>query len=104
MKTNREVELMGNKKNSWVLAYAIGSEFYIPNALHVERNDELMLVEDDLEASKEASKAGITLICDMEGVPNDVYVDTEENREIISKMLIAYPDYKKWGNDYEVLG
>ena len=42
-KTNREIERIENKKKSWLLAYAEGSEFYIPNALHVERNDELML-------------------------------------------------------------
>lgn len=97
MKTNKEVELMDNCKKSWVLMYADGSEFYIPNALHLERNDELMLVEDDEQASKEAEKAGISLIHDMEDVLKGVYVDTEENREIIIKMLNIYPKYKKWG-------
>lgn len=96
MKTNQEVELMENEESSWLLIYAHGSEFYMPNALHIEKNDELMLVEDDEQASKEAEKAGIPLIYDMEGVPNGVYVDTEENRKIITKMLSLYPKYKKW--------
>lgn len=99
MKTNKEAELMGNEKNSWLLAYAYGSEFYIPDVLHVERNDELMLVEGDEQASKEAEKAGIPLIYDLEGVPNGVYVDTEENRNIITKMLKRYPEYKQWGEN-----
>lgn len=103
MKTNKEVELMANLKNSWLLAYAGGSEFYIPNALHVERNDNLMLVEDDEQASKEAEKAGIPMIYDMDGVPNGVYVDTEENREIITKMLNIHPEYKKEENKTEKL-
>lgn len=94
IQTNKEAELMGNNNNSWLLAYADGSEFYVPNALHVERNDELMLVEDDEQASKEAEKAGVPLIYNMESVPNDIYVDTKENREIIRKMLTLYPEYK----------
>lgn len=97
MKTNKEVELMGNDKNSWLLAYAQGSEFYLAHALHVERNDDLMLVEDDAQASKVAEKEGIPLIYGLEGIPDGVYVDTEENREIIAKMLNLYPEYKKWG-------
>jgi hypothetical protein len=97
MKTNKDVELMGKEENSWVFAYASGSEFYIPNALHIERNDDLMLVEGDEQASKEAEKAGIALIYDFEGVPDGVYVDTEENRNIINKMLNIHPEYKKWG-------
>lgn len=32
----------------------------------------------------------------MEGVPNGVYIDTEENRESIRKSLKKYPEYKKW--------
>lgn len=97
MKNNTEAELMGNDTNSWLFAYANESEFYIPNALHIERNDDLMLVEGDEQASKEAEKAGISLIYGLEGVPDGVYVDTEENRAIITKMLIIYPEYKKWG-------
>lgn len=99
MKTNKEAELMGNETNSWLLIYADGSEFYVPEALHIERNDELMLVENDEQASKEAEKAGIPLIYNLDGVPNGVYVDTEENREIIAKMLNLYPEYKKWGEN-----
>ena len=98
MKTNKEVELTGNDKNSWLFAYAEGSEFYIPKALHIERNDELMLVEDDAEACAEAEKEGIPLIYGLEGVPDGVYVDSEENREIIAKKVQQYPEYKKWGN------
>lgn len=97
MKTNKEVEIIGGCKNSWLLVYADGSEFYIPDALHVERNDELMIVKDDEQASKEAEKAGIPLIYDMEDVPKGVYVDTDENREIIKKMLNIYTEYKKCG-------
>lgn len=96
MKFNKEVELMDDCKNSWLLMYADDSEFYIPNALHIERNDELMLVKDDDQASKEAEKAGIPLIYDIKDVSKGIYVDTEENRDIIIKMLNIYPEYKKW--------
>ena len=99
MKTNQEAEVMLDMKKSWVFAYAEGSDFYIPNVLHIERNDDLMFVEDDDDACKEAEKEGVPLIYGLEGIPDGVYVDTEENRNIIAKMLILYPEYKKWGND-----
>lgn len=97
IKSNKEMEVKSNAKNSWLLAYADNSGFYIPNVLHVERNDDKMLVEDDKQACVEAEKSGIPLICDMQFVPNNVYVDTEENRRIILEMLKKYPEYKKIG-------
>ncbi|MED4285356.1 hypothetical protein P4679_25875 [Priestia megaterium] len=56
-----------------------------------------MLVKDDSEACEEAEKDGIPLIYGLEDVPNGVYLDTEENKEIIKEMLNKYPEYKKWG-------
>ncbi|MBU3186616.1 hypothetical protein [Clostridium estertheticum] len=82
---------MNNK--SYVIAIADNSTFYIQDALHVERNDELFLVEDDEQASIEAEKDGVKLIYNMDGVPDQVYIDTQENRILISKMLIKYPEY-----------
>lgn len=84
---------MIQNKKSYVIAIADGSEFYIPDALHIERNDELFLVEDDEKASVEAEKDGVKLIYGMEGVPDRVYIDTKENRKVISEMLIKYPEY-----------
>ena len=93
MKTNKYFERMNTENKSYCLCYADGSEFYIPNALHIERNDELMLVEDDVEASIEAEKAGIPLIYNMDGVPDQVYIDTDDNRNILTEMLEQYPEY-----------
>lgn len=97
IKLNEEVKKKDNGKHSWLLAYSDDSDFYIPNALHVERNDRKMLVNDDNQACIEAKKAGIPLISGIGFIPNDVYVDTEENRKILSEMLKLYPDYKKIG-------
>mgnify|MGYP000893335197 CR=1 FL=1 len=82
------------KEKSYIIAIAEDSGFYIPNALHIERNDELMLVKDDIQASIEAEKDGIKLIYNMEGIPNQVYIDTERNRKTIVEMLIKYPKYR----------
>ena len=79
---------------SYLICTTTDSDFYIPNALHIERNDELMLVEDDIQASIEAEKDGIKLIYEMEFVPNGVYLDTEENRKTILEMLEKFPEYK----------
>lgn len=83
------------KEKSYVVCLADNSDFYIPNALHIERNDDVMLVEDDEQAAKEAEKDGIKLIYRMDGVPDQVYIDTPENRENIVEMLELYPEYKK---------
>ncbi len=81
-------------QKGYVLAYADYSGFYIPNALHVERDDELFLLEDDMEAAKAAERDGIQLIYGMEGVPDGVYVDTPENRAAILDSLEKYPEYR----------
>lgn len=100
IKTNKEVELIQKENSKWLFSYADGSDFYIPNVLHIEKNDSLKLGDkyDDKQASRDAEKEGISLIYNMEGVPNGVYVDTEENRNIITEMLILYPEYKKLTN------
>lgn len=85
-------------KKSYLVVIADGSEFYIPDAEHIERNDELMLVEDDEAAAIEAEKDGIKLIYGMKGVPDGTYLDTPQNRKTIEEMLEKYPEYKKWGN------
>lgn len=92
--TNKEIEIMDNGKRSWVIASACDSSFYLPEALHIERNDELMLVENDEEASIEAEKDGVPLIYGVDGIPDGVYIDTEENRRIIFKMLERFPELR----------
>lgn len=82
------------KEKSYVICLADGSDFYIPNVLHIERNDELMIVDDDAQAAIEAEKDGIKLIYGMEGIPDQVYIDTPENRENIIEMLSIYPEYR----------
>ncbi len=79
----------------YVFAIADGSEFYIPDAVHIERDDELFLFADDEQAAQAAERDGVRLIYGMEHVPDGVYVDTPENREVIQKNLEAYPEYKK---------
>ena len=81
-------------EKGYVLALADNSEFYIPNALHVERNDELFLYEDDEEATRAAERDGVRLIYGMDDVPDGVYVDTPENRAAIQEGLEKYPEYR----------
>ncbi len=81
-------------RKGYVLALADYSDFYIPNALHVERDDELFLFEDDEEAAKAAERDGVRLIYGMENVPDGVYVDTPENRTAILDSLEKYPEYR----------
>ncbi len=84
-----------SSEKGYVFAIADGSEFYIPDAVHIERDDELFLFADDEQAAQAAERDGVRLIYGMEHVPDGVYVDTPENREVIQKNLEAYPEYKK---------
>ena len=80
--------------SGYVFAVADGSEFYIPGALHVERDDELFLFADDEEAALAAERDGFPLIRGMEDVPDGVYLDTEENRAAILLGLREHPEYR----------
>ena len=80
--------------SGYVFAIADGSGFYIPGALHVERDDELFLFADDEDAAHAAELAGFPLVHGMEDVPDGVYLDTEENRKAILRGLQQYPEYK----------
>lgn len=82
------------QKKGYLFAMADGSNFYIPDALHVERDDELFIFGDDAEAAKAAEQDGIRLIYGMEDVPDGVYVDTPENRAAILESLEKYPEYR----------
>ena len=74
----------------YVITTASGSEFYLDGAVHIERNDMLygtvaMSEEfDDEDAAKAAERDGIRLIRGMKNVPDGVYLDTAENRVLIS--------------------
>ncbi len=81
-------------RKGYVFAVADGSDFYIPNAVHVERDDELFLFEDDEQAAKAAEEDGVQLIYNMDGVPDGVYLDTVENRETILHELKENPEYR----------
>ena len=85
---------MNTDGKGYVLAIADGSRFYIPNALHVERDDELFLYADDEAAAKAAEQDGVRMIHGMDGVPDGVYLDTPENREIIHAALEKFPEYR----------
>jgi len=78
----------------YVLTIADNSDFYIPDALHVERDDELFLFPDDEAAARAAECDGIALIYGLDGVPDGVYVDTPENRDVIAAGLEQYPEYR----------
>lgn len=78
----------------YVFAVAEFSGFYIPDALHVERDDDLMIYETDDAAAKAAEQDGIKLIYGMEHIPDGVYLDTPENRAAIACGLEQHPEYK----------
>lgn len=88
---------MNTEGKGYVIAVCDDSEFYIPNAEHIERDDSLWLFNSDEEAAIAAEKDGVRLIRGMPDVPDGVYIDSEENRKHIEAMLKQYPEYKKWG-------
>lgn len=77
------------QEKGYVIAICDDSDFYIPNAEHIERNDGLIpwIYEDDEAAAKGAEQDGVKLIYGMDGVEDGVYIDTARNRRIIESVL-----------------
>lgn len=85
---------ISNENKGYGMFTSTGSSFYINEASHIEKIDELDMFEDDDAASIQAEKDGIRFIYGMDGVPDRVYIDTEENRTIISKWILENPIVK----------
>lgn len=81
---------------NWIIAVSTDAWDIIPNAEHIERNDELVnqLPEDydDFSAAQAAMKKGIKLISDIGGIYKNFYVDTPENRAIINAYIQEHPE------------
>ncbi len=82
-----------DNNKSYLICVSDDANFYVPDALHIERNDDLMLVDTDQEACAAAERDGIKLIYGMERVPDGMYLDTPENRERIRREYEQNPGY-----------
>lgn len=78
---------MKEHPKGYIICICTEESDYIPNALHIERNDERMEFETDSDAAIAAERDGVKLIRGMEHVPDGLYIDTPENREIIRDWL-----------------
>lgn len=78
-----------SSKKGYVIARAEGSSFYVDDAEHIERDDSYypFIYQDDEEAARAAEADGIKLIRGMPGVPDGVYVDTPETRDILRRHM-----------------
>jgi len=95
------VILISNQEKGYFITATINHGSYIPEALHVERIDDMALYDGDFEAAKAAEQDGVRLIYGMDGIPDGIYIDTPENRELIRKGLGLYPDYRNWRDDFD---
>lgn len=84
---------METERKGYVIAICGYGDGYIPDALHIQRDDELWLFEDDKKAAEAAEQDGIPLIYGMDGVEDGIYLDTAENRATIRQALDSYPEY-----------
>ena len=57
---------------------------YICGALHVERDDSVWIYETDEEAARAAERDGVKLLYGIPYVEDGVYLDTPENRRLLS--------------------
>jgi len=72
------------RKGYFIAVTDDSSDFYIPDVLHIQRDDSLAIYPDDEAAALAAERDGIKLIYGMPFVPDGVYIDTPENRSIIA--------------------
>jgi hypothetical protein len=77
------------QEKGYVIAVCDDSDFYIPNAEHIERNDSASpwKYKNDAEAAKGAEQDGVKLIYGMTGVKNGIYIDNPANRKLIETVL-----------------
>lgn len=57
---------------------------YICGALHVECDDQLWIYKTDEEAARAAERDGVKLLYGIPHVEDGVYLDTPENRQLLS--------------------
>lgn len=96
---DKEFVMLYNKYCEKVYAPAIcNASDCVPDAIHIERVDEILEKigvyddVDDFEAAKIAQSDGIKLIDDIEGIYENFYVDTKDNRKIIEDYIAEHPE------------
>ena len=59
---------------------------YIPNALHVERDDECVpwRYKTDEDAARGAERDGVKMLYGIPHVEDGIYLDTPENRQLLN--------------------
>lgn len=73
----------------YIICIATTGSNLIPNASHIEVDGENPLFYSDYDAARQAEKDGIAIIHDMPGIEDWTYLDTPENRKIITSWLNA---------------
>lgn len=70
----------------------------IPNALVIKRDDGKMAFPDDYAAARQAEQDGVPIIHDIPGLEDWTYLDSPENRELVTRALARYPrfDCRTW--------
>jgi hypothetical protein len=58
---------------------------YIPDAVHIERDDSLNIYPNDHAAARAAEADGVKLIYGLPYIPDKMYLDTPENRAIAER-------------------
>lgn len=80
---------------NWLIAVTDSAWDLVPGAEHIERNDEMIdrlpADYDDFAAAETAMKEGVKLISDIDGIYQNYYVDTPENRKIIMEYMREHP-------------
>ena len=66
---------------------------YIKHITHIEKDDSCDLFEDDCEAQMQAKEDGVKLLSGYLSIPDNVYLDTPENREGLQKYFSENPVY-----------
>ncbi len=66
--------LISNQEKGYFITATINHGSYIPEALHVERIDDMALYDGDFEAAKAAEQDGVRLIYGMDGIPDGIYI------------------------------
>lgn len=69
------------------------SDRHVPNVSYIGKNPNVNLFEDDYFAQDQAVMDGVELLTGFTSIPDNVYLDTLENRRRLEEYFIENPEY-----------
>lgn len=79
-----KINSFNKEKTGYLICISEDSNNYINNAKHIEKDDSYNRFKTDKEAREQASKDGMVFISNMKLIPDNIYIKSNTNIELIN--------------------